>query len=109
MVTPFVYARLPTGLLGPLAMMVFILWLVILHSGVAHRDQAPPLGHGDILLVMLGACLWSTGRHTADITVVRWAAKHICPAYIWLCSSWAAGWDALWLKVREHTHSCSLS
>jgi hypothetical protein len=102
MVTPFVYARLPVSLLGTLAITVFILWLAFFTAALRLAAKPRRSMLAAILLVVLGACLMVTlGRHPADTMIVRWATKHICPAYIWLCLLWAVSWDTFWQKVRE--------
>ena len=100
LVTPFVYARLPGALLGTLAVAVFILGLASFIAAMRHAAKPHRLVLGAMLLVVLGTCLMvSLGRPPVETWIVRWAAKHICPAYIWLCLLGAAGWDAFWGKI----------
>jgi hypothetical protein len=102
MVTPFVYARLPGGLLGGLTIAVLGLWLVFFIAALRSATQPRRLMLGAILLVVLGTGLMvCLGRPTSGTWVVRWAAKHICPVYLWLCLFVVAGWDTLWLKLTS--------
>ncbi len=110
MVTPFVYARLPLALLLGLVTTVSLLWLGF--SAAAVRASDPPRRWimAAIFLVIMGACLMvGLGRHSADTVVVRWAAKHICSGYLWLCLLFATSWDALWLRVRRRLFFAELT
>ena len=101
LVTPFVYARLPAALLGTLAAAVFILGLAGLIAAMRSAASSRRWVLGAMLLVVLGTCVMvSLGRPPVDTWIVRWAAKHICPAYIWLCLLGAAGWDTFWQKIE---------
>jgi hypothetical protein len=100
LMTPFVYARLPVTLLVALMIFALLLWLVFTIAAVRSAGKSRRGVMVAIFLVVLGAGLMVTlGRPTADTMVVRWAAKHVCPVYIWLCLLLAVSWDALWLKV----------
>lgn len=100
MVTPFVYARLPGVMLGTLAAGVFLLGLAGCVAAVRRADQPRRLVLAAMLLVVLGAGLMvSLGRPPVDTWIVRWAAKHVCPVYLWLCLLVAAGWDTCWQKL----------
>lgn len=102
MVTPFVYARIPAAVLGTLATMVFVVWLVILIFAFRSAGKPRRLAMVAMLMTILGVCLMvNLGRPPAETWIVRWAAKHVCPAYIWSCVLLAACWDTLWLKVTE--------
>ncbi len=100
MVTPFVYARLPSALLGMLAVAVFILGLAGFIAAVRLATKPRRLVLGAMLLVVLGAGLMvSLGRPPVDTWIVRWAAKHVGPVYLWLCLLGAASWDTFWQKL----------
>lgn len=100
MVTPFVYARLPAVLLGGLTTTFIVAWLMFLILAFRAAGKSRRLVLIAILFVVLGAGLMVVlGRPTSQAWIVRWAAKHICPVYLWLCLHFAVGWDALWLKL----------
>jgi len=102
MVTPFVYARMPLPLLGTLATMVAVAWLwfnaTAFRAADARRRYA--------ILVMLGVILGTSlmvilGRPSGESFIIRWAAKHVCPIYIWVCLTLALGWDTLWAVTKS--------
>jgi len=97
MVVPFIYARLPGLLLVAAAVAAFAAWALFLAKAarVADADRRRHLLAA--LLVSLGICLMVIlGRPPEGQIAVRWAAKHVGPAYVWLCVVIALGWDTLW-------------
>jgi hypothetical protein len=102
MVTPFVYARLPAVLLGVLLAAVTAGGIAGFFLAWRRAEAARRRDLFTLLLIVGGICLMVTlGRHNADALAVRWAAKHVMPAYLWLCLLLCAGWDAWWAKLRS--------
>ena len=109
-VAPFVYARLPTLLLLTMSAGVLLFFLGWLAATLRAADRAR---RGHLLataLVLAGICLMIVlGRPTESTFVVRWAAKHVGPAYLWLCIFLVLGWDALWRQSRNRPRLAELS
>jgi hypothetical protein len=100
MITPFVYARLPAVLLGVLLAGATAGGIAGFFMAWRRADPARRRDLFTLLLTVGGICLMVTlGRHNADTLAVRWAAKHVMPAYLWLCLLLCAGWDAWWAKL----------
>lgn len=96
MVTPFVYARLPSGLLAGLTAAAGLAFLLFLRFAWRVSDPMRRLTLAAMVLMVVGTGLMVVlGRPPSDTWVVRWAAKHLCPAYLWLCLLLATGWDVL--------------
>ncbi len=96
MVTPFVYARLSVGLLAGLTAGVSLAFVVFLGRAWLASDRTRRLALLAMGLVIGGCALMVVlGRPPSDSWTVRWAAKHICPVYLWLCLLLATGWDSL--------------
>ncbi len=102
MVVPFVYARMPLILLGVLGVGVAIAGFWFMRSVTLKADRGRRSSVLAIALVLAGVCLMVVlGRPSEQTVVVRWAAKHIGPAYVWLCLLLAFGWDTLWTHSRS--------
>lgn len=96
MAVPFVYARLP----GPLLLLLAIaaVCAVVSFQGLALRAAGPERRR--TLLALLGVVagiglMVALGRPSQEGLVVRWAAKHVGPAYVWLGIALCFGWDTL--------------
>lgn len=96
MVMPFVYARLPLLVLAGLATATLVVWLWFTAEALRRAEPARRTPLVVVLLVLAGICLMvALGRPSEDGIVVRWAAKHVGPAYVWLCLGIALSWDTL--------------
>jgi hypothetical protein len=100
LVTPFVYARLPGLVLGAICAGALGAFVIFSVTAVRAAGRERRVMLGAVALVVAGTSLMVVlGRPSEDTIVVRWAAKHICPAYIWLCVLLAASWDGVARKL----------
>ena len=100
MFTPFVYARLPVALLALFGLATLSAWLAFLVSAVRAADRQQRNRLGALAAVLAGTCLMvNLGRPSEDTVVVRWAAKHVGPAFLWLCLSLAFSWHVRWART----------
>jgi hypothetical protein len=66
----------------------------------ATRRQIVTLGA--LAAVLAGTCLMvNLGRPSEETVIVRWAAKHVGPAFVWLCLLLAAAWHVLWSRTES--------
>lgn len=78
MVAPFIDARLPSWLLGGLAIGVLVGWVMFMTAAVRRSSPRERILLVAITAVLAGACLMvNLGRPSDDTVVVRWAAKHV--------------------------------
>ena len=97
---PYVYARLPTALLAALSVAALAVWIVFIVAAVRAASRRQKIFLAALATVLAGACLMvNLGRPSSDTIMVRWAAKHVGPAYVWLCLLLVVGWQALWTKT----------
>jgi hypothetical protein len=102
MVVPFVYARLPLVVLVALAIFVSVVFTAFVIYIVLHARRRQRIALVAIALVIAGSALMvNLGRPSGETIVVRWSAKHVCPAYVWLCLLCALGWHIAWTRSTE--------
>jgi hypothetical protein len=97
LVTPFVYARLPPALLGVLATAVLLGWTAFMIGTLRLATRRQRVTLAGLALVMAGICLMvNLGRPSEETVIVRWAAKHVGAAFIWLCLLASFAWHLWW-------------
>lgn len=97
LVIPFIYARLPSVLLWSVVGATVAAWLAFTFFALLRAEKSRRWSMAAAFGVVLGAGLMVVlGRPSAETTVVRWAAKHICPVYLWMGLLLALSWDSLW-------------
>lgn len=101
-VTPFIYARLPLPALWLLSAGAALAFTTLAIAGFRISPRSRRSALGVMLLLMLGICLMvALGRPPGETPVVRWAAKHVGPAYLWLCLFAVLSWDSLVRSARN--------
>jgi hypothetical protein len=106
---PFIYARLPLTLLTILCALALACWAAIAISGFRRSTSPRRTQLGVMLAIVLGICLMvAMGRPSDETPVVRWAAKHVGPAYLWLCLFLAACWDNIVRSLRELSRTAGI-
>jgi hypothetical protein len=99
-VTPFIYARLPLALLGGLAAIALLVWLAFMVGAVRAASRPQRIILGAIAAVLAGTCLMvNLGRPSEATMVVRWAAKHVGPSFVWLGLLIAFAWHVRWTQA----------
>ncbi len=99
-VAPFVYARLPLVVLGGLATAAFVFACWFLGRALKDATRTQRLTFAAIAAVVAGITLMVVlGRPSESTLAVRWAAKHVGPAYVWLCLLIAFAWHVLWMRA----------
>lgn len=100
-ITPFVYARLPLVVLVSLAVAVGAGASWFLGRALKNATRTQRLTLAAIAAVIAGIVLMvALGRPSEGTLAVRWAAKHVGPAYMWLCLLIAFAWHVLWTRAE---------
>ncbi|MBL9200103.1 MAG: hypothetical protein JNL39_06330 [Opitutaceae bacterium] len=100
MAVPYVYARLPVAVLGVLAAGAFVAAVLFLGRALARATRPQRLALGAGAAVVAGIALMvALGRPSESTLAVRWAAKHVGPAYVWLCLLLVFAWHILWVRA----------
>lgn len=101
MVMPFVYARIPVALLAGVAGVVLVVWFVFTAAAYRRADRSRKSAMVVMVLLIMGTSLMVIlGRPSGESFIVRWAAKHVCPIYIWTSLLLALSWDTLWTTPK---------
>lgn len=99
MAMPFIYARLPVLVLAIAAGTAAAVGLAGLGIVLQRARPARRRDLAIIAAIIVGICLMVVlGRPPEGTWMVRWAAKHVGPAYVWLCLLLAIGWDTVWQR-----------
>ena len=100
LIAPFVYARLPLMVLGGLAVAAGMGASWFLGRALKNATRTQRLTLAAIAAVVAGIALMvALGRPSEGTLAVRWAAKHVGPAYVWLCLLIAFAWQVLWTRA----------
>jgi hypothetical protein len=101
LLTPFVYARLPLVLLAALGGVALLTWGAGMLGAWRAATRAQRITLGTMAAVLAGTCLMvNLGRPSEGTVIVRWAAKHIGPAFIWLGLLLAFAWHIAWSRAE---------
>ena len=104
MALPFLYARLPVAAIMILAAGAFVAFSLLIIFVWRSADRRQRITLVSTSIVILGSALMvNLGRPSGDTFLVRWSAKHVCPAYIWLCILLALSWQILWGHRHERS------
>ncbi len=99
-IAPFVYARLPLVVLSGLGAAAFVFAGWFLGRACRNATRTQRLTLAAIAAVVAGITLMVVlGRPSEGTFAVRWAAKHVGPAYVWLCVLIAFAWHVLWTRA----------
>ena len=94
---PFIYARVSLAVLAVACAFTLTFAATLLFAAIRRASHRERIGLAALALVLAGISLMVVlGRPSEETVVVRWAAKHVGPAFVWLCLLIAAAWHTLW-------------